>query len=69
MQASQETIAVLSRVLGFELIQVWSVDSEDSRRCIFFYSSAEMLKCYPSLKSGSYPIISPEESELALKVK
>jgi len=80
MVATKHCMALVSTVLGFDIVELWScctTDSGDmdlqSLRCTYVHASKELIGVHPELITGNYPEqkkkhkVSPALVELAFK--
>eukprot|EP01038_Epipyxis_sp_PR26KG_P016052 gene16052-21797_t len=55
MKATSSSLALASSVLGFEIVELWSEDSDIKLHCTYVHASEEMKMRYPDLITGHYP--------------
>ena len=58
MMATRHSMALVSTVLGFDIVELWSSfsddDSLDSLRCTYVHASPALIDLNPSLITGNY---------------
>lgn len=56
MVATSSSLKLVSIVLGFDLVELWSRDAEtDKLRCIYVYADRETEEQYPDIIVGHFP--------------
>ena len=70
MQATHETLAVTSRVLGLDIMELWiKMGSESaSMHCSYIFAADQLLLDYPDLVDGPHPKIKVDDCQLSLSV-
>jgi len=68
MMAAFETMGVSSRVLSFNVMEIWSIrDGELS--CVFIYADESFQGSFHDLKIGYYPRLKNEDCARAYSVR
>ena len=55
MRATQTTMALVSSVLGFEIVELWTAESDGPLHCTFVHAGDSIIRKYPDLIVGHYP--------------
>ena len=55
MQATLHSLALLSNVLRFELVEIWASGSDGVLHCICMNATNELKKNYPNIVTAHYP--------------
>ena len=56
MSATQSTMALASSVLGFDIVELWTEEEDGHMHCTYVHASSDILKAYPKIISGHYPL-------------
>ena len=54
MRATSYSMALVHTVLGFDIVELWSEDSDGSLNCTYIHASEE-VSIYPDILTGQYP--------------
>ena len=71
MKATSSSLALAASVLGFEITELWTEDAEGLPKCIYVHAEEDLLKVYPDILHGHYPmhkkehVVSPNLCKLA----
>ncbi len=55
MAATASTMALVSQVLGFEIIEVWTEEADGQLHCTYVHVDDEILEQYPDIIHGHFP--------------
>ncbi len=55
MAATASTMALVSQVLGFEIIEVWTEEADGKLHCTYVHVDDEILEQYPDIIHGHFP--------------
>ena len=72
MRCTQSSMELVSSVIGFDIVELWTEDSEDHKlRCTYVHAEENLVQRYPGIIVGHYPnhkkqhILSPRLCALA----
>jgi hypothetical protein len=77
MRATQSTMQLVTSVLGFDIVELWTQEADGKLHCTFVHAAEVVKRKYPEIITGHYPnhkkqhTLSPmvSQSEHFLKVK
>ena len=55
MRATQSSMSLVSSILGFEIVELWTQEAGEKLHCTYVHAQQELLKKYPDLIHGHYP--------------
>lgn len=56
MRATQSSLALVSLVLSFDIVELWSnCDDDGELRCVYAHVTQELQVLYPNIIAGHYP--------------
>jgi hypothetical protein len=55
MRSTSSSLALASSVLGFEIVELWSKEQNESLKCTYIHVSNDVMGKYPGLIQGHYP--------------
>lgn len=55
MRATAGSMALVSSVLGFEIVEIWSEGLNGKFHCTYVHADEGMMEKYPNIIAGHYP--------------
>ena len=55
MRATQSSMSLVSSILGFEIVELWTQEAGEKLHCTYVHAAGDLLKKYPDLIHGHYP--------------
>jgi len=75
MRCTRQSMELVSSVVGFDIIELWTADSEQKLACTYVHATKAMLQHRPNIIVGHYPNhkkvhrVSPKLCEMARQAK
>ena len=55
MRATQSTMQLVTTILGFDIVELWTQESDGKLHCTYVHACEAVKKKYPELITGHYP--------------
>ncbi len=55
MNATSKTMSLAAVILGFDIVELWSEDTDNNLFCTYVHASDEVVSQYPNIIVGHYP--------------